>query len=194
MTYNPHLFKTLSFDPDKSFEPITNLFFIVQVLAVNSSLNAKTLEELPAVSKAKPNTLSYSSPSLALVLFLENFKRETGADMVRVPFKGGGDAVTGLLSGTTPVVFVGVANLLAHLRSGAATGLVMDSAGAIPNLHYGGDLPVLLEKAREFVRRVQHRLESALHQMLVQEAGLLAMRATSSDLCTTGPGVRRSRV
>jgi tripartite-type tricarboxylate transporter receptor subunit TctC len=132
MTYNPHLFKTLPFDPDKSFEPITNLFFIVQVLAVNSSLNAKTLEQLAAVSKAKPNTLSYSSPSLALVLFLENFKRETGADMVRVPFKGGGDAVTGLLSGTTPIVFVGVANLLAHLRSGAATGLVMDSAQRSP--------------------------------------------------------------
>jgi len=142
MTYNAHLFKTLPFDPDKSFEPITNLFFIVQVLAVNSSLNAKTLEQLAAVSKARPNTLSYSSPSLALVLFLESFKRETGADMVRVPFKGGGDAVTGLLSGTTPVVFIGVGNLLAHLRSGTATGLVMESAQRSPLFP---DIPTLSE-------------------------------------------------
>jgi tripartite-type tricarboxylate transporter receptor subunit TctC len=84
MTYNPHLFKSLPFDPDKSFEPITNLFFLAQVLAVNSSLNVKTLDGLAAYSKANPNKLSYSSPSLALVFFLESFKRETGADMVRV--------------------------------------------------------------------------------------------------------------
>ena len=142
MTYNPHLFKSLPFDPDKSFEPITNLFFLAQVLAVNSSLNVKTLDGLAAYSKANPNKLSYSSPSLALVFFLESFKRETGADMVRVPFKGGGDAVTGLISGTTPVVFIGVGNLLAHLRSGAANGLVMESAQRSPLFP---DIPTLSE-------------------------------------------------
>ena len=70
--------------------------------------------------------MSYSSPGYAQALFVEKLKEETGADMVRVPFKGGGDAVTGLLSGTTPVVFIGVANVLAHIRAGTITALVVD--------------------------------------------------------------------
>jgi tripartite-type tricarboxylate transporter receptor subunit TctC len=46
---------------------------------------------------------------------------------VRVPFKGGGDAVNGVLSGATPITFLGVGNLIAHLQSGTMTGLVVDS-------------------------------------------------------------------
>jgi tripartite-type tricarboxylate transporter receptor subunit TctC len=126
VTYNPFLFKSLPFDPDKGLAPITQLFFMTQVLAVSTSLNVKSLPALAALSKARPSTLSYSSPGYAQALFVEKFKEETGADMVRVPFKGGGDAVTGLLSGTTPVVFIGVANVLAHIRAGTITALVVD--------------------------------------------------------------------
>jgi tripartite-type tricarboxylate transporter receptor subunit TctC len=149
LTYNPYLFKNLGFDPEKGLAAITNLFFITQVLAVNSALKASTLDELAAVSKAKPGTLSYSAPSLSQVLFVENYKRETGADLVRVPFKGGGDAVNGMLSGSTPVVFLGIGNVISYFREGMATGLVVDSekrsplAPNIPTIseaHYRGDM------------------------------------------------------
>ena len=127
LTYNEFLFKKIGFDPDKSFAPITNLFFITQVLAVNSSLNVKSLPELAALSKAKPGTLSYSAPAVAQALFVENFKKETGADIVHVPFRGGGEAIIGLLNGSTPVVFLGLGNLIAQIRGGKATPLVVDS-------------------------------------------------------------------
>jgi tripartite-type tricarboxylate transporter receptor subunit TctC len=140
-SYNPHLFKTLGYDPEK-IEPITNAFFITQILAVNPSLNAKNLEQLAAVSKAKAGTLSYSSPSVALVLFMETFKQETGADIVRVPFKGGGDTVYGLVSGTTPVAFVGVGNLVSQLREGVVLGLAVESAQRSPLFP---DVPTLTE-------------------------------------------------
>jgi len=126
LTYNLFLFKNLPFDPDKGLVPITQLFFISQVLAVSSSLNVKTLSELAALSKAKPNKLSYSAPAYAQALFVEKFKEETGADMIRVPFKGGGDAVSGMLSGTTPIVFIGLANVIAHIRAGTITALAVD--------------------------------------------------------------------
>lgn len=132
VTYNLFLFKSLPFDPDKGLAPITQLFFMSQVLAVSSSLNVKSLPELGALSKAKPNTLSYSSPAYAQALFIEKFKEETGADMVRVPFKGGGDAVTGLLSGTTPVVFIGVANVIGHIGAGTIAALVVDDDARSP--------------------------------------------------------------
>jgi tripartite-type tricarboxylate transporter receptor subunit TctC len=97
---------------------------------------------LAALSKAKPGTLSYSAPAAPLQLFMENFNKERGADLVRVPFKGGGDAVNGVLSGATPITFLGVGNLITHLQSGTMTGLVVDSETRSPLYP---DVPTLRE-------------------------------------------------
>jgi tripartite-type tricarboxylate transporter receptor subunit TctC len=132
VTYNQYLYKNVGFDAEKSIAPVTNLFFLTQMLVVNSSLKVKSLAELAALSKAKPGTLSYSAPAAPLALFVDNFNKETGADLVRVPFKGGGDAVNGVLSGATPVTFLGVGNLLSYLQSGMMTGLVVDSETRSP--------------------------------------------------------------
>jgi tripartite-type tricarboxylate transporter receptor subunit TctC len=142
VTYNLFLFKNIDFDPDKGLAPITNLLFMTQTLAVSQSLNVKNLADLAALSKSKPRTLSYSSPAHAQALFVERFKGETGADLVRVPFRGGGDAVTGLISGTTPVVFIALGNLISHVRAGTVQPLLVDSekrSTLIP------DTPTLLE-------------------------------------------------
>jgi hypothetical protein len=63
LLYNQFQFKSIPYDPDKSFATITNLFFITQALGVSSALNVKSLDELAAYSKAKAATLSYSAPS-----------------------------------------------------------------------------------------------------------------------------------
>ena len=65
LIYNQYLFKTLPFDPEK-ITPIINLFHLIQVLVINSDLKAKTVDELVAVSKAKPGTLSYLTASIPL--------------------------------------------------------------------------------------------------------------------------------
>ena len=62
LAYNQFLYKKISFDPDKDFEPITNPFFNTQVLVVASGLNVKSLDELAALSKAKPGTLELHRP------------------------------------------------------------------------------------------------------------------------------------
>jgi tripartite-type tricarboxylate transporter receptor subunit TctC len=131
--FNPLIEKNVPFDP-KILTPITKLFFVTQVLAVNSSLNVKTLAELAALSKAKAGTLSYAAPAIPKVAFMEQFKRETGADIVRVPFKGGGEAVTSMLNGTTPIAFFGLANFLPHLESGQITGLAVDTERRSPQV------------------------------------------------------------
>jgi tripartite-type tricarboxylate transporter receptor subunit TctC len=62
-----------------------------------------------------------------LGVFIERWKKDTGADLVRVPFRGGGEAVTALLNGSTPVGFYGIANVRAQMESGAVVGLLVDS-------------------------------------------------------------------
>jgi tripartite-type tricarboxylate transporter receptor subunit TctC len=125
LTYNQFLFKKLPYDPER-FEPITNPFFNTQLMVVSTALGVKTLDELAALSKAKPGTLSYTVPSDPLSVFMDRWKARTGADMVRVPFKGGGDSVNALLSGTTPVAIFGIGNWLPHIAAGTVLPLMID--------------------------------------------------------------------
>ena len=132
LQYNRFQFKNLSYDLFKDLEPISVLFYITQGLVVSSSLNVTTLEQLAAYSKTHPNMLSYTAAAVPHQLFIESFKQETGADIVRVPFRGGGEAVTGLLTGTTQVAFFGIGNFIPHLQAGTIKGIAVDAAKRTP--------------------------------------------------------------
>jgi tripartite-type tricarboxylate transporter receptor subunit TctC len=142
LAYNRFLFKSIPFNPERDFAPITNPFFNTQVLVVASALAVSKLDELAALSKAKPGTLSYTAPSIPLQLFMESWKQQTGADLVRVPFKGGAEAVNGVLSGATPVAFFGLGNWLAQIRSGNVQPLAIDGDQRSPLIP---DVPTLRE-------------------------------------------------
>ena len=85
------------------------------------------MQGLTALSKAKPGTLNYSTGSVPFGVFFDRINREAGADIVRVPFRGGGEAVNALLSGATPVGFLGLSNVRGQMEAGLVTGLMVDS-------------------------------------------------------------------
>jgi len=125
MAYNQYLFKNISYDPEKGLTPIVNLFHLIQVLVINSDLKAKTVDELIAVSKAKAGTLSYLTASIPLFVYMESLKRDKGADWVRVPFKGGGEATNSILGGSTPIGLIGLGNVIAQIQAGKMTALAL---------------------------------------------------------------------
>ena len=127
LTLNQFTYKSIPYDPEKDFEPITNAFINTQVMVVSSALNVGSLEELAALSKARPGTLSYSALAIPMQITIERWKQKTGADLVSVPSRGGSDIVTGLLTGTTPVAIVGLPNFIPHIRSGTVKALAVDS-------------------------------------------------------------------
>jgi tripartite-type tricarboxylate transporter receptor subunit TctC len=141
MTYNQFLFKKLPYDPER-FEPITNPFFNTQLMVVSTALGVKSLDELAALSKAKPGTLNYAVPSDPLSVFMDRWKAMTGADMIRVPFKGGGDSVNAMLSGTTPVAIFGIGNWLPHIAAGTVLPLMVDGDHRSPLVP---DVPTIRE-------------------------------------------------
>src|SRR5262249_9815486 len=104
---NPIINPIAGFDPKRSLVPVTRAFYLTQVFAVNASLGVKSFPELIALAKAHPKTLNYMAPSLSTVAFMEDLNKAHGVDFVRVPFKGGGDAVNSMLSGTTPIASFG---------------------------------------------------------------------------------------
>ena len=142
LVYNQYLFKKIPYDPVKDFAPLTNPFFSTQAIVANADLKVMSLAALAALSQAKPKTLSYIAPGLPLWVFMENFKKLTGADMVRVPFRGGGETVNGVLSGTTPVAFSGLSNWASYLQAGTIVGLAVDAAKRLPLIP---DVPTLTE-------------------------------------------------
>ncbi|MGD0027008.1 MAG: tripartite tricarboxylate transporter substrate binding protein [Xanthobacteraceae bacterium] len=133
MIYNQFLFKSLPFDPMHGLQPVTKLFDLIHMLVVNSDLKVKNVDELVALSKAKPGTLSYLTPGAPMVLYMETLKKARGADWVRVPFKGGGEAVNAVLSGSTPIALIGEGNVVGQIRAGAMTPLVMMNNIHSPN-------------------------------------------------------------
>src|SRR5688572_28965803 len=139
--YNQHLFKNLPYDPDK-LVPIVNLFHLIQVLVVNADLKVKTVDELVALSKAKPGTMNYLTASLPLVVYMESLKRDRGADWVRVPFKGGGEATNAILAGTTPIGLLGLGNVLPLVNGGKLTALALVNNIRTPQLP---DTPILTD-------------------------------------------------
>jgi tripartite-type tricarboxylate transporter receptor subunit TctC len=123
---NEFLYKKLPYSL-ASFTPIMNLFYNTQVIVVNASLNVRTLEELAALAKAKPGTLNYVVPGTFQRVFFDRFNKRHGTDLVAIPFKGGGDALTGVLSGVTPIAFIGGANFAPYVREGKMVALAVDS-------------------------------------------------------------------
>ncbi len=142
MAVNPWIFKNMTFDPKKDVTPITRLFNLQQVFAVNASLNVKSFDDLAALAKSKPKTMTYLAPSLAKVAFMERFNKKHSVDFVRVPFKGGGDAVNSMMSGVTPVAIFGIGNLIQFIRSGKILGLAVDGDQRSP---LAPDIPTFKE-------------------------------------------------
>jgi tripartite-type tricarboxylate transporter receptor subunit TctC len=153
LTYNQFTQKNLPYDPLKSFDPVTNFFFLTQALGVSAKLGVKTMDELGAYSRQKAGTLSYSAPSSSLIYFMESWKKKTGADLVRVPFKGGGDTVTNMLSGVTPVGFLGLGNFLSYISAGTVTPILVDSEkrlASIPAAATLGEMGFARDHTRAF--------------------------------------------
>ena len=142
MVINPIINPVTGWDPKKSLTPITKAFYLTQVFAVNASLGAKNFDQLIALAKAKPKTMNYMAPSLSKVAFMEEINKKNGVDFIRVPFKGGGDAVNSMMTGTTPIAIFGIGNLIQFIRNGKILGFAVDGDKRSP---LAPDIPTFRE-------------------------------------------------
>ncbi len=132
IVYSQFLFKSLPFNPEKDFEPITNLFFNTLAFAVNNSLKVKTVDELMALAKKQPGKLSYSTFSFPLVHYMDSLQKKHGVDIVRVPYRSGNEVMTALLSGATPITLLGLSNMVSTVQAGKITVLAVNSNSRSP--------------------------------------------------------------
>ena len=117
---NPHLYKKLPYDGVRGFSPITVLVRFPWVIVVHPSIPANTFQEFVAYAKSKPGAISYGSFGLGSSghISVDYLKNLLGIDLVHVPYKGGGPAVTDLLGGQIQMMMVTPLLVEAHARAG----------------------------------------------------------------------------
>ena len=136
---NKHLYKNLPYDPVKDFEPVVYTHVVPLLLAVNPSVQAKTVPELVTWIKANPDKAIYASSGAGSSLHMaaELFMQMTGTKMHHVPYKGSSAAHPDLLSGRTAMIFDTITAVRGHVKSGTLRGIAVTTlsrSSAMPEL------------------------------------------------------------
>ncbi len=136
---NATLYRKLAYDLVNDFAPVTQLASSPSALVVHPSLPVKTVAELVKLTKARPGEMNYGSTGAGSATFLaaELFKGMAGVNIVHVPYRGGGEGLTAIVSGEVSVYFAPLAPTLPHIRQGRVRAL------AVTTLNRLGQLPQL---------------------------------------------------
>ena len=141
---SPWIYKSLPYDPIKSFTVVSKLVDSPYVLLVNPKLPAHNVKELIALAKASPDTIHYASSGNGSSQHLMGglFVSMTGAPLMHVPYRGSSGASSDLVAGVVESSFAGVPNALAQVPSGRLRALAVTTAKRAPQLP---DVPTMQE-------------------------------------------------
>jgi tripartite-type tricarboxylate transporter receptor subunit TctC len=177
---NASLFKSLPYDPVRSFEPIAEVATGALALAVHPSVPAKSVLELIAAAKAAPGRIDYASPGRGTPqhLAMELFKLTAGVDLKHVPYTGSAGAVKDLVGGHVKAMFIPVHTVLPLAHDGQVRVLAIGSehrSGLAPNVPtlaeegvagFGVDLWYGLLAPAGTPKEIVARYNAAVHEIL----------------------------
>src|SRR5437764_5505267 len=141
---NPLLYKKLPYDPTRDFKMLALVTDLPVVMEIHPSVPAKTVAEFVAYAKQNPGKLNFGSAGTGGTIHLagEMFKQIAGIDIVHVPYKGAGPALTDLLAGNIQVMFDTLSTALPPVRSVLLRPLGVSSGERSPDLP---DVPTIAE-------------------------------------------------
>lgn len=142
---NPALMSNYPFDTLRDFQPLTVVGFIPHAVVVRPDFPAKNLQELVAMAKAKPNSLSYGSSGNGTSAHLGGalFASRAGIQVTHVPYRGAGPAVQDLMGGQIQYMFLDMSSALAQIRAGKLRALAVAPAKRFSGLP---DVPTVAEQ------------------------------------------------
>jgi tripartite-type tricarboxylate transporter receptor subunit TctC len=133
---NSAIFRTMPYDPVRDFAPISILAAVPLVLVVPPELPVRSVAELVAYLKARPDQLSYGSAGIGASghLAAEMFTRMSGVPMQHIPYRGDGPALPDLLAGRIALMFVNLPAAIGFVRAGTLRALAVASGTRSPAL------------------------------------------------------------
>ena len=141
---SPSLYAKLGFDPVKDFSAVSLMATIPLVLVVHPSLPAKSVSELIALARSRPDQITYGSAGsgTAQQLAGELFKLLTGTKILGVPYRGGAPAAVAVITGEVDVLFTGALGVFPHVHSGRLRALAVTTSRRLASVP---DLPTVAE-------------------------------------------------
>jgi len=141
----PYVLAKIPYDPVADFTPITYIGYVPNVLVVNPSVNARSVEELIALAKKEPGKLTYASSGVGSTQHLAGalFNKIAGTTMVHVPYKGSGQAIVDLVGGQVNINFDTMPPVLEQIKAGKIRALAISTPQRLPLL---ADVPTFEEK------------------------------------------------
>jgi tripartite-type tricarboxylate transporter receptor subunit TctC len=139
------VYPKLPFNPAKDFSPVVMVSYSPHVLAVNPDVQVKDVKELVAMAKAHPGKLNFAisgiggAPHLAGI----EFAQRLGLDWTYIPYKGGADAITGVVGRQAHVLFNGMLATWPHVTGGRLRALAISAAQRVPS---APDTPTVAEQ------------------------------------------------
>ena len=139
----PAIYKNAGYDVG-AFAPIAHVSDTAEMLGVHPSVSAGSIAELIALAKSQPGKLDYASAGIGTLPHIEGelLKSQAQIDINHVPYRGGGQALTGLLGGQVQLLFSALTQVLPHVREGRLKGLAVSSEKRSP---LAPDVPTMAE-------------------------------------------------
>jgi len=133
---NVTLYDKLPYDLVRDFAPVTQLASSPSMVVVHPSFPVKSMAELVRLARARPGTVHYGSGGIGTPTFVagELFKMQAGVDLMHVPYRSGGEAIIGVVTGEVPVYFSPLATALPHVQQGRLRGLAVTTLKRLPQL------------------------------------------------------------
>jgi len=150
-TINPSLYAKMPYDPMRDLAAVALIASVPAVLLANRSLPVKDAKQLAALAKARPGALTYGSGGSGSTEHLagEMFKTIAGVDMLHVPYKGGAQVISDVISGQIALMFVNQVFALPHVQGGRVKALAVAGTARSPSLP---DTPTMVESGfKDFV-------------------------------------------
>jgi tripartite-type tricarboxylate transporter receptor subunit TctC len=139
---NPLILMEKPYDPVADFAPVSLLVLVPNVLAVNPELPVTTVQELIELAKTTPLTYASSGNGTPLHLSGELFKSLAGVDILHIPYKGSGPALTDVLGNQVPIIFDNLPSASGHIASGKLRALGVTTAERAASFH---EIPTIAE-------------------------------------------------
>jgi len=198
---NPGLYPKLPYDTLRDFAPVSLVALSPYVLVVHPSLPARSVKELVALAKAKPDQIAYASggSGSSAHLAAELFNQMAGVKLREIPYKGAGPALLAVLSGESAVVFGNALTVKPHIQSGRLRALGIASAkrsASAPEMPtvaeagvpgYRADAVLGLLAPARTPRLIVETLNAEVHKIMRQPGAVDAMNGMGVDIALSTP-------
>lgn len=198
---NPSLYKKLSWNPVSSFDPVSLVARVNNVVVVNPTLSIKTLPELVTYAKAHPGKVNYGSAGPGSIFHLagEMLSQQAGISMTHVPYKGAAPALTDLMAGQTQVMFSTIPTALPFIKSGQLRAIAVTGAqrspvfSQLPTARESGLKDMVVDSwfgvfaPNGLPAPILGRLNQALHEVLADPAVVRSLKEQGAEPAASTP-------